>query len=195
MFQNRLQKWFTSGRLNQWSLTPQLVSRYSHIVHFSSTCRTPLCNLQRKGVAMIDIVYSDLNEVRRSYQNNGVIINRPLWFNCVLLLSDMRMTIRINVVPLDYFWRPSSDPNSTLPLININKHRTRRLRPPNLTLHPTFSIYRSHTAILIGLEKIKTSLSIGDVVRDADCRQSKCRKGLYRHRRQPESRFSDRHRM
>ena len=27
---------------------------------------------------MIDIVYSDLNEVRRSYQDNGVMANRPL---------------------------------------------------------------------------------------------------------------------
>ena len=143
---------------------------------------------------MIDIVYSDLNEVRRSYQDNGVMANRPLWFSCVLLLWDMRMTIRINVVPLDYFWRPSSDPNSTLPLIDTNKHRTRRLRPPGLTLHPTFSIYGSHIDILIGLERIKASLSVGDVVCDADCRQSRCRKGLCRHRRQPESRFSDRHR-
>lgn len=35
---------------------------------------------------MIDIIYSDLDEVRRSYQDNGVMANRPLWLSCVLLL-------------------------------------------------------------------------------------------------------------
>lgn len=113
-------------------------------------------------------VHCDLNEVGQSCKAICLVADRLLCFSSVLLSSNMRITILINIMLFNQFWRLSFNSNSSLSCIRISKRQMHCFQPHSLMLHLTFSITSSCIAVLIDKAKIETSLLIDNVMWEAD---------------------------